>query len=50
MDDPQTIKLAVEKLAGFLLREGYFDNELDARRAAKRLIQEGDRAHSDDEA
>jgi hypothetical protein len=39
MDDP-FIRLAVTELAEILMREGYLDNVVDARRAAKRLIEE----------
>ena len=48
MDDP-LIRLAVTELAEVLLREGYLDNVVDARRAAKRLIEEVNKMNDDDE-
>jgi hypothetical protein len=44
MDDPRVINLVRE-----LLRGGYFDNEFEAWRAAKRLVQEMDLMAAEDE-
>jgi hypothetical protein len=45
MDDSR-----VMSLARHMLRQGYFDNELDARRAAKRLTEEVEEICDDETA
>jgi hypothetical protein len=45
MDDPRVINLVRE-----FLRGRYFDNEFEAWRAAKRLVQEMDKMAAEDEA
>jgi hypothetical protein len=43
MDEPYVNSAAVTQVVEHLLRVGYFDDELDARRALKHLIEEVDK-------